>query len=94
MPQELDFAKHVYHLYAIRVKGRESLIKAMTEKDIQWGIHYPIPIHLQDAYNFLDLKKGSFPNAEKCAEELLSLPMFPELTREQIAYVANGIKGF
>ena len=64
---------------------------ALAEKGISCGIHYPVPVHLQDAYGFLGLKAGSFPVAETCAEEFLSLPMFPELKAEQIAYVADTL---
>ena len=63
----------------------------LADKGISCGIHYPVPIHLQDAYRFLSLGQGSFPVAEKCASEFLSLPMFPELTSEQIAYVADTL---
>jgi len=91
VPQEADYARHVYHIYAIRAQNRDNLIASLAEKDIHCGIHYPVPVHLQDAYGFLGLGKGSFPVAEKCAEEFVSLPMFPELTREQIEYVASEI---
>ena len=91
-PQDVDYAGHVYHIYAIRVQNRDALINALTKKDIHCGIHYPIPVHLQDAYSFLGLNKGSFPVAEKCAGEFISLPMFPELTETQIEYVADNIK--
>ncbi len=80
---------HVYHLYAVRVKNRDFLIKALAEKEIYCGIHYPVPVHLQEAYAFLKLQRGTFPVAEKCAEEFISLPMFPELMREQIEFVAG-----
>ena len=93
-PMEADYAKHVYHIYAIRVQNRDILIKKLTEKNIACGIHYPVPIHLQEAYNFLGHGKGSFSIAEKCAEEFVSLPMFPELTMEQIEYIVNQIKAF
>jgi len=66
----------------------------LAEKGISCGIHYPVPIHLQDAYHFLGLRKGSFPVAEQCAEEIVSLPMYPELTKVQIEYVASEIKRF
>jgi len=89
---EAGYGKHVYHIYAIRVADRDRLIAALAEKDIHCGIHYPIPVHLLDAYESLNLRKGSFPVAEKSAAEFVSLPMFPELTREQIVAVAEGIK--
>ena len=90
-PAEADYARHVYHIYAIRTQNRDALIRALTEKEIHCGIHYPIPIHLQDAYKFLGYKKGSFPVAEKCAEELVSLPMFPKMRREHIEAVIKEI---
>lgn len=93
-PGEADYAKHVYHIYAIRVQNRDALISKLAEKDISSGIHYPVPIHLQEAYSFLGHGKGSFPIAEKCAEEFVSLPMFPELTSKQIEYIVNQIKAF
>ena len=92
LPYEADYAKHVYHVYALRTENRDALIEYLAEKDIYCGIHYPIPIHLQDAYSFLGIKKGSFPIAEKCAEEFVSLPMFPELSGEQIEYVVHAIE--
>lgn len=93
-PREADYGKHIYHVYAIRSQNRSTLLNALAEKAIGYGIHYPVPIHLQDAYEFLGIKKGSFPIAEKCAEELVSLPMFPELKDEQIEYVVNEIQSF
>jgi dTDP-4-amino-4,6-dideoxygalactose transaminase len=91
-PLEAPYAKHVYHIYAIRVKQRDRLLDALAAKEVHCGIHYPVPIHLQDAYRFMGLAKGSFPVAEQSAEEFLSLPMFPELTAEQIAYVVDTLK--
>ena len=91
-PTEAGYGKHVYHIYAIRVADRDRLIAALAEKDIHCGIHYPIPVHLLDAYKSLNLGKGSFPVAEKSASEFVSLPMFAELTREQIARVATELK--
>ncbi len=94
VPIEADYARHIYHVYAIRVPQREALMKFLAEKEVQTGIHYPIPIHLQPAYQFLGLRPGSFPVAEQCAEQFLSLPMYPELTDEQIEYTAQQIKQF
>ena len=65
---------------------------AIGEQGISCGIHYPVPIHLQEAYRGLGLSRGSFPVAERCAEEFLSLPMFPELTPGQVAYVVGKLK--
>jgi len=82
----------VYHIYAVRVKDRDQVLQSMAEKGISCAIHYPIPVHLQEAYRFLGRRRGSFPVAERCAGEFLSLPMLPELTREQIHAVADELK--
>ena len=79
----------MYHIYGIRVQNRDALISALAEKDIFCGIHYPVPVHLQDAYASLMLAEGSFPVAEKCAKEYVSLPMFSELTKDQIDTVVK-----
>ncbi len=94
IPEEADFARHVYHLYAIRVQDadRDAFMKSLNEKEIFCGIHYPVPVHLQKAYASLNLGPGSFPVAEKCASEYVSLPMFPELTQEMIQHVAGTIR--
>jgi dTDP-4-amino-4,6-dideoxygalactose transaminase len=93
-PWEANYSKHVYHLYAIRVNARASLLKALAEEDIHCAIHYPIPVHLQGAYHNLGLQNGRFPVAEMCADEFVSLPMFPELTTKQIERVVDRIKVF
>jgi len=92
VPKEAADAKHVYHIYAIRVADRDRLIASLAEKEIYCGIHYPIPVHRLDAYQSLNLGVGTFPMAEKCASEFVSLPMFPELSREQIQFAVDGIK--
>jgi dTDP-4-amino-4,6-dideoxygalactose transaminase len=94
LPEEMPYAKHVYHVFCVRVKNREKLIDFLKEKGIFTNIHYPIPIHLQKAYEFLGYKKGSFPVTEGCMDEILSLPMFAELTEEEIKYTADCIKEF
>jgi dTDP-4-amino-4,6-dideoxygalactose transaminase len=91
-PQETPDGKHVYHLYAIRVAERDRLIAALAEKEVFCGIHYPIPVHRLDAYKFLNLGKGSFPVAEKSASEFVSLPMFPELSKDQIETVVHELE--
>ncbi|MBC8473486.1 MAG: DegT/DnrJ/EryC1/StrS family aminotransferase [Candidatus Omnitrophica bacterium] len=91
-PYEADYAKHVYHLYAVRVKNRKDVMEKLAEKGIRTLIHYPIPIHLQDAYKDLGHKKGDFPVSEKCCEEILTLPMYPELPEEDIKYVVQALK--
>ena len=90
-PTEADYGKHVYHIYAIRVKNRDGLIAKLGEKEIGTNIHYPVPVHLQQAYSSMGLREGSFPVAEHCASEFVSLPMFPELSSEQIKYVCDEV---
>lgn len=92
LPKEAGYGKHVYHVYAIRVPARDALIRELEEKDIFCGIHYPVPIHLQRAYRFLRMGKGSFPVAEKCASGFVSLPVYPELSVEQIELVVREIR--
>jgi dTDP-4-amino-4,6-dideoxygalactose transaminase len=92
VPEEAAYARHIYHVYALRVQNRDKLMNSLGERGISCGIHYPVPIHLTDAYKFLGLGRGSFPVAEQCANEFLSLPMFPELAQEQIEYACSEIK--
>ena len=93
-PYEPSWAKAVYHLYVIRVQRREELQAYLAEEGISTGLHYPVPIHLQKAYANKGFKKGDFPITEKAATEILSLPMFPGLTAEQIEYTVEKIKQF
>ena len=93
-PNQFPERKSVYHLYVIRVKRRNALLKFLNEKDIGVGIHYPTPLHLQKAYEYLNYKKGDLPVSEKIAKEVLSLPLYPELTKEEIAYTVNCIQQF
>jgi dTDP-4-amino-4,6-dideoxygalactose transaminase len=84
--------RHVYHIYAIRVQDRDEVMQSLAKKGIGCGIHYPVPIHLQGAYRSLGYHEGAFPIAEQCATEFVSLPMFPELTSEQVEMVIHGVK--
>lgn len=93
LPTEMDYARHIYHLYVVQSDDRDGLQQTLTAADVQTGIHYPIPIHLQPAYAFLGHKAGDFPESERQAGRILSLPMFPELTAEQIEAVAAAVKG-
>jgi dTDP-4-amino-4,6-dideoxygalactose transaminase len=93
-PREASFARHIYHIYAIRAPKRNELISYLAEKGISCGIHYPVPVHLQKAYGSLGLENGGFPVAEKCCDEFVSLPMYPELKDDQIEYVASEIKNY
>ncbi len=92
-PIEMPYARHVYHIYAIRTPQREAMQSALSEKEIQTGIHYPIPVHLQKAYADLGYRSGDFPHSEQAANEILSLPMFAELTETQILSVVKEIRG-
>lgn len=92
LPAETDHGKHIFHVFALRVPRRDTVLQALADKGVACGIHYPVPIHLTEAYRFLDKGPGSFPVTERCAQELLSLPMYPELTEDQIAYVAQSVK--
>lgn len=94
LPAEMNYSKHVYHLYVIQVPNRNELQKKLTEKGISTGLHYPIPLPLQKCFSHLGYEKGSFPEAEKLAENSLSLPIFPEMTEDQISYVANHVRSF
>jgi dTDP-4-amino-4,6-dideoxygalactose transaminase len=89
---ELPGRRHVYHLYVIRVKDRDALGKALGERGIGWGIHYKGPLHLQPAYEYLGHHRGDFPVGERCADEIISLPMFAELTDEMVDEVAAAVK--
>jgi dTDP-4-amino-4,6-dideoxygalactose transaminase len=92
VPFEARYAHHVYHIYAIRVSDRDEVMDSIASKGIGVGIHYPVPIHLQEAYRGLGYTKGAFPVAERNAEELISLPMFPELTSAQVERVVEAVK--
>ncbi len=93
-PCEPPWGRSVVHLYVIRTMERDELKDFLEEKDIGTGLHYPIPLHLQEAYAELGLKEGDFPVAERVAKEILSLPMYPELKVPEIEYVAEKIWEF
>lgn len=94
LPLEPSYSKSVYHLFVVRTRQREQLLQHLRSRGIYAGIHYPIPLHLQPAFTFLGYQKGDFPNSEQAAEEVLSLPMYPELSRNQIERVASTIQDF
>jgi dTDP-4-amino-4,6-dideoxygalactose transaminase len=94
LPETMAWSSHVFHVFAVRTPRREPLQAFLAKENIQSGIHYPIPVHLQPAYASAKSPAGSLPVTEAAAREVLSLPMFPELTREQIATVADAIKRF
>ena len=92
-PVERPGVRHVYHVYAVRLPDRDAWRARLTDAGIQCGVHYPIPVHLQPAYRDLGYKAGDFPVSEEAAGQVLSLPMFPEMTAAQIAEVAALLRG-
>lgn len=93
-PYEADYAKHVYHLYVIRTEDRDRLREELKSNGVTTGIHYPIPLHLQPAYNYLGYKEGDFPITEECSQKILSLPMYAELSEDQIVEIVNLISNY
>jgi dTDP-4-amino-4,6-dideoxygalactose transaminase len=89
---EAEGCRSVYHLYVILADDRDGLQRALTEKGIGTGLHYPLPLHLQNAYAHMGIRPGALPVTERMAQRLLSLPMFPELSPDQICYVADNVR--
>ncbi len=94
LPVTRDGRSHVFHLFVIETDNRDELLQFMKRKEIFCGIHYPIPLHLQKAYNELGYKAGDFPVAERLASRILSLPAYPELKKEEINYIKIAINEF
>lgn len=95
LPQEMPWcSRHVYHLFVVRFPAhdRDAVAKQLLADGVQTVVHYPIPIHLQKAYAEMGLKAGAFPNAERAAKSILSLPMFPEMTRDQCDYACERLR--
>lgn len=92
-PSEEEWAKSVYHLYVVRTEQRDALLEWLHDRGIMAGIHYPIPVHLQEAYAQY-APKGGLPVSEKVADDILSLPIYPELTDEQLEEVVAGVQSF
>ena len=90
-PAEMPWAHHVYHQYTLRSGRRDTLQQALQDQGIQTGIHYALPVHLQPAYANLGYERNSLPQSEKAAEQVLSLPLFPEMTEDQIETVARAV---
>lgn len=93
-PEEMSYARHVYHIYAICCSQRDALQQALLKEEIQTGIHYPIPVHMQKAYVNLGYQHGDFPHTEQLASSELSLPMYAELSDRQVETVATAVKQF
>ena len=92
LPEETPGADHVYHLYVVRLQGRERVGKKLAEAGVATGVHYPAPIHRLKAYEHLGLGPGSFPVSETICETILSLPMYPEMGREEVETVARALR--
>lgn len=93
-PEIAPFAEHVFHLYVVRVPRRDAVLAHLRERGVGAGIHYPVPCHLQPAFRGLGYAQGDLPVTERIAGEIMSLPMYAELTAEQRVYVANAIREF
>jgi dTDP-4-amino-4,6-dideoxygalactose transaminase len=93
-PEEMPYGTHIYHLCVVRCPNRDGLQAYLKEHGVETFIHYPVPVHLQEAYQDLGLSRGRFPVAEAYAEEILSLPMFPELAEDEIHTVCHLIQRF
>jgi dTDP-4-amino-4,6-dideoxygalactose transaminase len=93
-PKEMSYARHVWHVYAIRSENRAAIQERLQAEGIQTNLHYPFPIHLLPAYADLGYEAGDFPEAEAAAREELSLPMYPELTADQIERVSEAVREF
>ena len=91
-PYVAAYGTPVYHIYPVRVANRDEVLSTMGKHGVRCGIHYPVPLHLQEAYLDLGYKLGDFPISERCSAEYLSLPMFPELTPSQLLHVATSLK--
>lgn len=95
LPVEREYGRHIYHLYVIKVADkteRDNLMYYLKDHGVQTGIHYPIPAHMQKAYSWLGIEKGSLPKTEETADRILSLPMYPELPLEHVERIADLIK--
>ena len=91
IPVALPHNRHVYHVYAIRTSNRQAVQESLQAQGVQSGIHYPTPVHLLPAHEDLGYRQGQFPHSEAAADEVLSLPMFPELTEAQTSQVADAL---
>ncbi len=92
LPEEMPYARHVYHVFSIRSPKRNVLQQKLQTRGIQTGIHYPLPVHLQEAYSDLGYTRGDFPLSESAAGEVFSLPLYPEMSKTQIALVCDTLE--
>ena len=94
LPRERENIKHVYHLFVIQAENRDRLIEYLKANNISAGIHYPISLPHQKAYSYLGHKLGDFPISEKLSADILSLPMYPELSEDQLKYIVSKVETF
>jgi dTDP-4-amino-4,6-dideoxygalactose transaminase len=92
VPTEMPQNRHVYHLYVIQSDHRDALREQLSEANIESGLHYPTPLHLQEAYRFLEYKQGDFPVTERVKDRILSLPMYPGIQSAAIGRVVSELK--
>jgi dTDP-4-amino-4,6-dideoxygalactose transaminase len=92
VPRAPDYVRHVYHAYTIRTARRDDVAREMAARGVETGVHYPAPLHLQPAYADARYPKGSLPAAEASAQEVLSLPIFPEMRPDQVVEVCQGLR--
>ncbi|HQO57158.1 MAG TPA: DegT/DnrJ/EryC1/StrS family aminotransferase [Candidatus Omnitrophota bacterium] len=92
LPQTRPDRTHIFQTFAVRIKNRDAVLEELKKKGVGVLIHYPIPVHLQEAYEDAGYQKGDFPVAERVANEILSLPMFPHMSEEQVEYVCQSLK--
>lgn len=92
VPVEMDYSRHVYHLYVIQSDNRDALRQQLSDVGIESGLHYPIPLHLQEAYRFLGYKQGDFPVTERIKSRILSLPMYPGIDSKSVERVASEVR--
>jgi len=93
-PKEQKNTRHIYHLYVLRVKKRTALMKFLRERGIGSSFHYPIPLHLQKVYKELGYRRGDFPNSEFAAKGIVTFPLYPELKKKEIDYIADSVSQF
>jgi len=92
LPLESPRVRHVYHLFAVRVANRDRVRAALKERGVDTGVHYPVPLHLQPCYSWMGLREGSFPEAERAAREVLTLPLYPEMSEAQVDRVCEALR--
>src|SRR5690606_28443504 len=93
-PAEAPGRRHIYHQYTIRTERRDALKQHLTERGVDSGIYYPLPLHLQEVYQDMGYRPGSLPHSEAAAQRVLSLPIHPDLTADDIEYAAARIREF